>query len=107
MSVVHRREGRVDIGRLIKFLVCRVIVIELQLLGSRPWQMIPLFVIVGMEKGGTTCPTYRHHNRHHNAQNKKSGNANSSVGRILDLCLGHLRQLLHGGISNAMQDSHK
>ena len=60
MSMVHRREGRVYIGRLIKFLVCRVIVIELQLLGSRPWQMIPLFVIVGMEKGGTTCPTWEH-----------------------------------------------
>ena len=64
--VVHRRGQRVDIGRLIKFLVCRVNVrvnvIELQLMGSHPWQMIPLFVIVGMEKGGTTCPTYEHHN---------------------------------------------
>ena len=39
-----------------------IVVVELQLLGSHPWQMIPLFVIVGMEKGGTTCPTYKHHN---------------------------------------------
>ena len=63
--------------------------------------MTPLFVIVGMEKIGTTCPT----NKHHNAQNYKSENANSSVGRNLEVCLGHLRQLLRGGISNVMQDS--
>ena len=60
--VVHRRGGRLDIGRLIKFLVCGVIVNALRLLGSHPWQMTPLFVIVGMEKGGTTCLTYEHHN---------------------------------------------
>ena len=60
--VVHRRGGRLDIGRLIKFLVCGVVVNALRLLGSHPWQMTPLFVIVGMEKGGTTCPTYEHHN---------------------------------------------
>jgi hypothetical protein len=77
------------------------VVVELQLLGSYHWQMIPLFVIVGMEKIGTTCPTYEHHNE----QTKKFENANSSDGRNLDLCLGHLRQLLHGGISNIMQDS--
>jgi hypothetical protein len=75
MSMVHRRGGRVDIGRLIKVVVSRVVV-ELQLLGSHPWQMIPLFVLVGMEKGGTTCPTYEHHNE----QNIKSVNDNSSVG---------------------------
>jgi hypothetical protein len=68
----------VDIGRLIKVVVGRVVV-ELQLLGSRPWQMIPLFVIVGMAKGGTTCPTYEHHHE----QNKKSANENSSVGKNL------------------------
>ena len=79
MSMVNRREGRVDIGKLIKVVVSRVVV-ELQLLGSHPWQMIPLFVIVGMEKGGTTCPTYEHHNE----QNKKSVNENSSVGRNLN-----------------------
>ena len=64
-----------DIGRFFKVVVGRVVV-ELQLLGSHPWQMIPLFVLVGMEKGGTTCPTYEHHNE----QNIKSANDNSSVG---------------------------
>ena len=75
MTMVHRRGVRVDIGRFFKVVVGRVFV-ELQLFGSLPWQMIPLFIIVGMAKGGTTCPTYEHHNE----QNIKSANDNSSVG---------------------------
>ena len=67
MSLVHRRGGRVDICRV-------VVVVELRPLGNL--QTTHLFVIVGVEKGGTTCPTYEHHNE----QNIKSANDNSSVG---------------------------
>ena len=99
ISLVQGFRGDGVGGRIFNFF--GLIVDELQLLGSYPWQMIPFFVIVGMEEGyGTTGPTYAHHNQ----QNKKSVNANSCVGRNLELCLGHLRPLLHVGISEVMQD---
>jgi hypothetical protein len=62
MSIVHRCGGKEDMKQFFKLLVCRVVVVELQLVGIQPWQMIPLFVIVGMEKGCTTNPKYKHHN---------------------------------------------